>query len=142
MSKENSKSTAKGKSRAPETKAAKAETKKKATEFNPRGATPMAEVTVRHNRSLQTRNGRGFSLSELARVGLAIPLARAHGLMVDDRRRSSLAPNIGKLGSWLEKPAPPDRVETPPPPKAEGSEKKGKPRARKSPKKTAAKKVA
>lgn len=66
----------------------------------PTGRVPQAMVTARHGSGMITRSGRGFSLGELAGVGLAPGLAAEWGVRIDARRRSVLDGNVASLKTW------------------------------------------
>jgi ribosomal protein L13E len=66
----------------------------------PTGAPPTATVEVRHGGRMMQRQARGYSLGEVAQAGLNFGLARRWGLLVDDRRRSTLEDNVASLKKW------------------------------------------
>jgi ribosomal protein L13E len=66
----------------------------------PAGAPPSAIVDARHNGLMTQRQGRGYSLGEVAQAGLNVGLARRWGLPVDDMRRSALEVNVSSLKKW------------------------------------------
>ena len=66
----------------------------------PTGSPPTATVEVRHSGRTMQRQARGYSLGEVARAGLNFGLARRWGLLVDDRRRSTLKGNVASLKKW------------------------------------------
>ncbi len=66
----------------------------------PSGTPPTAVVEVRHGRGMTQRQARGFSLGEVAQAGLNFGLARRWGLLVDERRRSTLEGNVASLKKW------------------------------------------
>jgi ribosomal protein L13E len=61
---------------------------------------PAPVVLVRHERGMQQRRARGFSLGELGSAGITFIAARRVRLPVDPRRRSVLDGNVGKLKDW------------------------------------------
>ncbi len=67
---------------------------------HPVGKPPEAMVVARHETGVVTRQGRGFSMGELAEVGLAPRLASRWGLRLDFRRRSVLQGNVTLLKQW------------------------------------------
>lgn len=66
----------------------------------PTGAPPSATVEVRHGGRMMQRQARGYSLGEVEQAGLNFGLARKWGLLVDDRRRSTLEGNVASLKKW------------------------------------------
>ncbi len=66
----------------------------------PTGKPPEATVVARHGTGVVTRLGRGFSMGELAEVGLAPRLASRWGVRLDVRRRSVLERNVNSLKQW------------------------------------------
>lgn len=66
----------------------------------PTGAPPTAIVEVRHSGRMMQRQARGYSLGEVAQAGLNFGLVRRWGLLVDDRRRSTLEDNVASLKKW------------------------------------------
>jgi ribosomal protein L13E len=66
----------------------------------PSGMVPRAMVVARHGTGTVKRRGRGFSLGELLRVGLAARLATKWGVRIDYRRRSVLDGNVSSLKAW------------------------------------------
>jgi len=66
----------------------------------PPGLVPLATIQSRHDSTLVTRTGRGFSMRELAASGIPRNMAGRWGLQVDVRRRSSLEANVGALRTW------------------------------------------
>jgi len=72
----------------------------KQTQVRPTGKPPEAVVVARHETGVVTREGRGFSMGELAEVGLAPRLASGWGLRLDVRRRSVLQGNVTSLRQW------------------------------------------
>ena len=74
--------------------------KPRAPHQRPPGRAPLAMVQARHGTGMITRQGRGFSLGELAGVGLQPGLAAKWGVRVDARRRSVLDGNVGSLKAW------------------------------------------
>lgn len=66
----------------------------------PTGAPPSAIVDVRHGGRMMRRHARGYSLGEVTQAGLNFGLARRWGLLVDDRRRSTLESNVASLKKW------------------------------------------
>lgn len=79
-----------------------AESKRVAKEKAPKptGTPPSAIVEVRHDGRMIERQARGYSLGEVAQAGLNFGLARRWGLLVDDRRRSTLKSNVASLKKW------------------------------------------
>jgi len=67
----------------------------------PTGAPPTAIVEARHDGRMMQRQARGYSLGEVAQAGLNFGLARRWGLVVDDRRRSTLKGNVASLKKWF-----------------------------------------
>ncbi|MEM0118656.1 MAG: ribosomal protein L13e [Nitrososphaerota archaeon] len=63
----------------------------------------FASVKARLHEVNKVRIGKGFSLAEIAKVGLSASLARKLGLYVDPRRKSSHEENIRILNSALRK---------------------------------------
>jgi ribosomal protein L13E len=64
------------------------------------GPSPAPVVLVRHERGMQERRARGYSLGELGSAGITFIAARRVRLPVDLRRRSVLDGNVGKLKGW------------------------------------------
>jgi len=79
-----------------------AESKRVAKEKAPKptGTPPSAIVEVRHGGRMMERQARGYSLGEVAQAGLNFGPARRWGLLVDDRRRSTLKSNVASLKKW------------------------------------------
>jgi ribosomal protein L13E len=77
-----------------ESKPARQEIKK------PAGKVPGATVSARHGIVMIQRSGKGFSMGELASVGLPMKLAGRWGVPRDFRRRSILEPNVQSLKKW------------------------------------------
>ena len=80
----------------------KSETTKvaKAKPVKPSGKAPESMVTSRHGTGFVTRQGKGFSMGELAGAGLSPRLASNWGLKLDPRRRSVIESNVTSLKSW------------------------------------------
>ena len=83
----------------------------KAKPVKPSGKAPEPIVTSRHGTGFVTRQGRGFSMGELAGAGLSPRLASNWGLRLDFMRRSIVEGNVTSLKSWYSPPAPAKRVE-------------------------------
>ena len=64
---------------------------------------PRAIVKKPIGPTKETRNGRGFSKTELLEVGLSLVDARKRGLMVDPLRKTKHKENIKSLKEWLKK---------------------------------------
>jgi ribosomal protein L13E len=92
-------------------KSAKKEKKQEPTKVaktkpvKPSGKAPEAMVTSRHGVGFVTRQGRGFSMAELAGAGLSRNLASNWGLRLDQRRRSVVDSNVLSLKSWSSHPS-------------------------------------
>ena len=84
----------------------KAESKKadKANPIKPSSKAPEPVITSRHGTGLVTRQGRGFSVREVAEAGLTPRLATRWGLRLDLRRRSVVEGNVDSLKSWISHP--------------------------------------
>ncbi len=72
----------------------------KEKDSKPTGAPPAAIVEARHDGRMMQRQARGYSLGEVAQAGLNFGRARRWGLLVDDRRRSTLKGNVASLKKW------------------------------------------
>jgi ribosomal protein L13E len=94
-----------------------------------RGPAPVPVVLVRHERGMQERRARGYSLSELGSAGITFIAARKVRLPVDIRRRSVLDGNVSSLKGWY-LPEP----KKPKPEAAEAEAKAEKPARKKAPK--------
>ena len=68
--------------------------------LKPKAAPPVAVVTARHEAETVSRNGRGFSLSELAGAQLPLSVAMQWGVQVDLRRRSTSDANVEAVKAW------------------------------------------
>jgi ribosomal protein L13E len=75
----------------------KAEAVDKAVEFR---TIPVPVVLARHEYGMQERDARGYSLGELASVGVSFNVAKRMKVPIDIRRRSVLEGNVGSLKSW------------------------------------------
>jgi len=72
----------------------------KVTMAKPSGTAPLAMVQSRHDLSLVSRPGRGFSMAELEAASIPRGTAGRWGLQIDVRRRSSIEANVGALRTW------------------------------------------
>ena len=81
-------------------KEAKSKRVVKEKDSKPTGAPPFATVEVRHGEQTMWRRASGFSRGEVRQAGLSFGLARRWGLLVDDRRRSTLEGNVASLKKW------------------------------------------
>jgi len=95
----------KGEKKLKPTKVAKSEPVK------PSAKAPEPMVTSRHGTGYVTRQGRGFSMGELAGAGLSSRLASDWGVRLDPRRRSIIESNIASLKSWTSHPGAAKRIE-------------------------------
>jgi large subunit ribosomal protein L13e len=66
----------------------------------PPGRVPAATVTARHGTGTIQRQGKGFSVGELAGAGMTPRQAAKWGARVDRRRRSVLDGNVAALKGW------------------------------------------
>ncbi|MGD0478071.1 MAG: hypothetical protein ABSB29_07890 [Nitrososphaerales archaeon] len=108
----------------PESK--KAEPKRVRSVFTkPKGNTPSAQVSSRHNTLMVERAGKGFSMGELAGASLPLRMARRWRVSTDPRRRSVLERNVQALKEWF---TPPQRKEQPVQPKVARKEEPAKKR--------------
>ncbi len=64
---------------------------------------PIAIIKKRRGPIKIVRDGRGFSYSELSKVGISLDIARKTGLRIDMRRKSTNEENITMLKEWFEK---------------------------------------
>lgn len=64
---------------------------------------PIAIVKKRKGPVQIVRDGRGFSHSELSKVGISLDIARKTGLRIDTRRKSTNEENVVMLKEWFEK---------------------------------------
>lgn len=83
----------------------------KARPVKPSGKPPEAMVTSRHGTGIVIRQGRGFSMGELAGAGLSRDIASSWGIRLDLRRRSVVEGNVTSLRSWNSHPGATTRVE-------------------------------
>ena len=72
---------------------------KKAEKAAERTPAPMPTVLARHEYGMQERDARGYSLGELASVGVSFSVAKRMKIPIDIRRRSVLEGNVGNLKS-------------------------------------------
>ena len=66
----------------------------------PAGRVPMATVVARHGKGMVTREGKGFSLGELAEAKIVPRMASRWGAKLDGRRRSVTQANVTSLKNW------------------------------------------
>ncbi|QQG49248.1 MAG: ribosomal protein L13e [archaeon] len=138
MSAKPSKTKATKKSKA-EPKAAKVA---KVVSIRPSGTPPRPMVLSRHVDTMITREGRGFSMVELAGASVSQKDAWKWGVKLDSKRRSLLDHNVESLRKWASTAQKPKVAEPKPEPVVEAEpEPKPKPAAaKKATKKPAAKK--
>jgi len=83
----------------------------KATPIKPSSKAPEPVVTSRHGTGFVTRQGKGFSIKEVAGAGLSPQLVSKWGLRLDHRRRSVVESNVASLKSWISHPTAAKRTE-------------------------------
>jgi len=66
----------------------------------PSGRIPGALVSARHGTGTINRDGKGFSMRELAEGGLPLGLALKWQVPVDLRRRSTIQANVAAIKKW------------------------------------------